>query len=119
VERYAWLLVVWKLFERVFFYTGATEGVTIMMLIVFDTYHRTAEILFVGEYDDCLVVAKDWWMDMMGVETDWEKLEWRKDKKGNMVQSDYEPMMVIKSESIMPCESFHESGIYLGILYNA
>jgi len=81
------------------------------MAIVFDPYHHSAEILFVGEEDECLAIVKEWWL--CG-EVPWGKLEWRREN-GNLVQDIYDPKVVI-GKSTIPCEKFHESGICIGML---
>ncbi len=86
------------------------------MAVVFDSYHHTAEILFVGEEDKCLAETKEWWDDMIGAETAWEKLDWQRDTKGRLIQSTYAPMVVI-CESTVACEHFSENGAYIAVLF--
>ena len=71
--------------------------------IVFDPYHHNAEILFVGEEDECLVIVKDWYNDVFCGETPWEKLEWRREGE-SLIQNIYDPKIVIGKSTIL--ESF-------------
>jgi hypothetical protein len=82
------------------------------MAVVFDSYHHTAEILCVGDEDECMAEIKAWWDDMID-EPDWDDLDWYDDGRGNMVQSTFDPMVVICGTSIA-YEHFGEVGfIYL------
>jgi len=87
------------------------------MAVIFDSYHHTAEILFVGEEAECLTELEKWWDDVIGAETEWKVLDLEKDSKGNLVQSTFDPMFVI-CESNVPCECFGEKGIYMAMLYS-
>ena len=86
------------------------------MVIAFDPYQHKAEILFVGEQDECEVEAKNWWENILCSDIAWDKLEWR-EENGSQIQDTYDPKVVICGSTI-PCERFHESGLCLGILPN-
>lgn len=86
------------------------------MVVIFDSYHHNAEILFVGEESECLTEIEKWWDDMIGAEIAWEKLVLDKDSRGNLVQSTFDPMFVICKPKVA-CECFGEKGIYMAILF--